>query len=47
MITTYSAAGAHFGNSMLFMLIFVTLALIIVQEVSARLGVVTGKGSPA
>src|SRR5512141_544635 len=43
-ITTYSVAGAHFGNSMLFMLIFVTIALIIVQEMSARLGVVTGKG---
>jgi NRAMP (natural resistance-associated macrophage protein)-like metal ion transporter len=43
-ITTYSVAGAHFGYSMLFMLIFVTVALIIVQEMSARLGVVTGKG---
>jgi NRAMP (natural resistance-associated macrophage protein)-like metal ion transporter len=43
-ITTYSVAGAHFGYSMLFMLIFVTVALIIVQEMSARLGVITGKG---
>src|SRR5512136_182652 len=43
-ITTYSVAGAHYGYGMLFMLIFVTLALIIVQEMSARLGVVTGKG---
>jgi Mn2+/Fe2+ NRAMP family transporter len=43
-ITTYSVAGAHFGNAMLFMLIFVTIALIVVQEMSARLGVVTGKG---
>lgn len=43
-ITTYSVAGARFGYGMLFMLIFVTLALIVVQEMSARLGVITGKG---
>jgi Mn2+/Fe2+ NRAMP family transporter len=43
-ITTYSVAGARFGYNMLFMLIFVTLALVLVQEMSARLGVVTGKG---
>jgi len=46
-ITTYSVAGATYGYSMLFMLIFVTIALIIVQEMSARLGVVTGKGLSA
>jgi NRAMP (natural resistance-associated macrophage protein)-like metal ion transporter len=43
-ITTYSVAGAQYGYSLLFMLIFVTVALIIVQEMSARLGVITGKG---
>lgn len=43
-ITTYSVAGARYGYNLLFMLIFVTVALIIVQEMSARLGVVTGKG---
>jgi len=43
-ITTYSVAGAHFGYSFLGMLGLVALALIIVQEMSARLGVVTGKG---
>jgi Mn2+/Fe2+ NRAMP family transporter len=43
-ITTYSVAGARYGYSLLFMLIFVTLALILVQEMSARLGVVTGRG---
>ena len=43
-ITTYSVAGAHFGNSLLWMLPLVALALVIVQEMSARLGVVTGKG---
>ena len=43
-ITTYSVAGAHFGYSLLWMLGLVALALIVVQEMSARLGVVTGKG---
>ncbi len=43
-ITTYSVAGAHYGFALLWMLPFVALALIIVQEMSARLGVVTGKG---
>src|SRR5712692_3730388 len=43
-ITTYSVAGAHYGYSLLWMLVLVTLALIIVQEMSARLAVVTGKG---
>jgi NRAMP (natural resistance-associated macrophage protein)-like metal ion transporter len=43
-ITTYSVAGANYGYSMLWMLPFVALALIIVQEMSARLGVMTGKG---
>src|SRR5512147_2540958 len=43
-ITTYSVAGAHFGYSLLWMMPLVAVALIIVQEMSARLGVVTGKG---
>lgn len=43
-ITTYSVSGAHYGYSLLWMLPLVALALIIVQEMSARLGVVTGKG---
>ncbi len=43
-ITTYSVAGAHYGYSLLWMLVLVALALIIIQEMSARLGVVTGKG---
>jgi Mn2+/Fe2+ NRAMP family transporter len=43
-ITTYSVAGAHYGYSLLWMMPLVALALIIVQEMSARLGVVTGKG---
>jgi Mn2+/Fe2+ NRAMP family transporter len=43
-ITTYSVAGAHYGYSLLWMMPLVAVALIIVQEMSARLGVVTGKG---
>jgi NRAMP (natural resistance-associated macrophage protein)-like metal ion transporter len=43
-IATYSMAGAHFGNSLLWSLLPIMLALMIVQEMSARMGVVTGKG---
>jgi Mn2+/Fe2+ NRAMP family transporter len=43
-ITTYSVSGARYGYELLWMMPLVLLALIIVQEMSARLGVVTGKG---
>src|SRR5512135_3265556 len=43
-ITTYSMAGAHFGYSLLWSIIPITIALIVVQEMSARMGAVTGKG---
>ena len=43
-IATYSIAGAHFGYSLLWTLIPITMALIVVQEMSARLGAITGKG---
>ncbi len=43
-ITTYSLAGGQFGPKLLWTLIPITLALIVVQEMSARMGVVTGKG---
>ncbi len=43
-ITTYSMAGARYGYGLLWMLPLVVIALIIVQEMSARLGVITGKG---
>jgi len=42
-IATYSMAGAHFGYSLLWTLIPITVALIVVQEMVARMGVVTGK----
>ncbi|HEV3158165.1 MAG TPA: Nramp family divalent metal transporter [Candidatus Baltobacteraceae bacterium] len=43
-ITTYSLAGAQFGYTMLWLLIPVTIALIVTQEMCARMGAVTGKG---
>jgi len=43
-ITTYSLAGAEFGLSLLWTLLPITLVLIIIQEMCARMGVVSGKG---
>jgi len=43
-IATYSIAGAEFGYRLLWSLIPIMAALILVQEMSARMGVVTGKG---
>jgi NRAMP (natural resistance-associated macrophage protein)-like metal ion transporter len=43
-ITTYSLAGAHYGYMLLWTIVPITIALIVVQEMCARMGVVTGKG---
>ena len=43
-ITTYSVAGSHYGYALLWSFIPMVFLLIIVQEMVARLGVVTGKG---
>ncbi len=43
-ITTYSVAGARFGYSLLWTLIPTTAALVVIQEMIARMGAVTGKG---
>jgi len=43
-ILTYSQAGAQFGYNLLWMMIPITIALTVVQEMNARMGVVTGKG---
>jgi len=43
-ITTYSLAGSEFGLSLLWTLIPITLVLILIQEMCARMGVVSGKG---
>lgn len=43
-IATYSQAGAQFGYAILWTLVPITIALIVVQEMAARMGAVTGKG---
>ncbi len=43
-ILTYSQAGAQFGYSLLWLLVPITVALVVVQEMCARMGAVTGKG---
>ena len=43
-ITTYSVVGARFGYTLLWTLIPTTVALIVIQEMVARMGAVTGKG---
>ena len=43
-ILTYSQAGAQFGYLLLWTMLPVTLALMVVQEMCARMGAVTGKG---
>jgi NRAMP (natural resistance-associated macrophage protein)-like metal ion transporter len=43
-ITTYSLAGAEYGLKLIWSLIPIMIALIVVQEMGARMGVVTGKG---
>lgn len=41
---TYSVVGARYGYHMLWMLLLVGISLIVIQEMCARMGVVTGKG---
>ena len=43
-IATYASAGAQYAYRMLFVMLVVTVALVIVQEMSARLGATTGRG---
>ena len=43
-ILTYSQAGAQYGYTLLWTLIPTTIALIVVQEMAARMGAITGKG---
>src|SRR5262249_37233571 len=43
-ILTYSQGGAKYGYSLLWTLIPTTIALIVVQEMAARMGAITGKG---
>jgi len=43
-LTTYSQAGAHFGLTILWVIIPTTILLIMIQEMVNRMGVVTGQG---
>ncbi len=43
-VTTYSLAGAHFGYALLWTMLPTTIALVVIQEMCARMGAVTGKG---
>lgn len=43
-ITTYSLAGARYGYGLLWVMIPTTIALVVIQEMCARMGAVTGKG---
>lgn len=43
-ITTYSLAGAQFGYTLLWTMLPTTVALVVIQEMCARMGAVTGKG---
>lgn len=43
-ITTYSVAGANYGYQLLWTLIPAFVVLLVIQEMNARMGIVTGKG---
>ena len=43
-VATYTAVGAHYGFALLWLLILSTAGLLVVQEMCARMGAVTGKG---
>ena len=43
-ITTYSVAGATYGYDILWTLVPALIVLIVIQEMNARMGIVTGKG---
>jgi NRAMP (natural resistance-associated macrophage protein)-like metal ion transporter len=43
-ITTYSVAGALYGYNLLWTLVPAFIVLVVIQEMNARMGIVTGKG---
>ena len=43
-VATYASVGAKFGYDLLWMMVVITVSLIVVQEMAARMGAVTGKG---
>jgi Mn2+/Fe2+ NRAMP family transporter len=44
-IATYSVAGSKYGYSFLWLIVVITIGEVIVQEMAARMGAVTGKGT--
>lgn len=44
-IATYSMAGSKYGYQFLSIILFITIGEVVVQEMAARMGVVTGKGA--
>lgn len=43
-ITTYSVAGSHYGYLLLWTIVPIIIALVLIQEMAARMGIATGKG---
>lgn len=43
-IATYASVGASYGYELLWVIVLITVSLIVVQEMCARMGAVTGKG---
>jgi NRAMP (natural resistance-associated macrophage protein)-like metal ion transporter len=43
-IATYASVGARYGYDLLWMMVVITVSLVVVQEMAARMGLVTGKG---
>ena len=46
-ILTYASAGSQFGYRTLFLIVLITVALVVVQEMCSRLGAYTGEGESA
>ena len=45
-VVTYSSDGAQFGYGFLWAMVLITISMAVVQEMCARMGAATGKGSP-
>ncbi|MEO8633149.1 MAG: Nramp family divalent metal transporter [Chloroflexota bacterium] len=43
-VTTYSSVGAHFGYSLLWLLLVASIGLGVIQEMCSRMGITTGQG---
>ncbi len=43
-VTTYSSVGAHFGYSLLWLLLVASIGLAVIQEMCSRMGLATGQG---